>query len=275
MEIIRVKDLKFSYQQEQEIVKGINFSIEEGSYTTIIGHNGSGKSTVAKLLMGLLEASEGTIFVKQQILNDSSIDQIREHMKIVFQNPDNQFIGATVADDIAFGLENQQVPQEQMQEMIEYYAKQVGMDAFLQSEPSRLSGGQKQRVAIAGVLAMKPSILIFDEATSMLDPQGKQEILNLIRSLHKKTNITVVSITHDIEEVAESDAVIVMDHGEIIMQGKPEDIFLEQEKLKASRFDIPFSLKVSNYLKQHQICNEDCITMEQVVNMLCQLHIKK
>ena len=181
MDKIKVEQLTFSYDGEHNAVENVSFQIEAGSYTTIVGHNGSGKSTIAKLLIGLLEKGNGAIYIDQIELTIDSVYDIRNKVGIVFQNPDNQFIGATVADDIAFGLENHQVPTEKMQDIIERYAEKVNMRKYLNSEPTRLSGGQKQRVAIAGVLAMQPEILIFDESTSMLDPQGKAEInaLNL------------------------------------------------------------------------------------------------
>lgn len=213
MEKIRVEDLTFSYDKETNAVEHVSFSIEEGSYTTIIGHNGSGKSTIAKLLIGLLDKDQGHIYVDQDELSIDTLYDIRDKVGIVFQNPDNQFIGATVADDIAFGLENHQVETEKMQPIIERFAQKVKMTEYMQSEPTKLSGGQKQRVAIAGVLAMSPQILIFDESTSMLDPQGKAEINELIQEIHKESNITIISITHDIEEVSKSDYVIVMDDG--------------------------------------------------------------
>ena len=185
MEKIRVEDLTFSYDKETNAVEHVSFSIEEGSYTTIIGHNGSGKSTIAKLLIGLLDKDQGHIYVDQDELSIDTLYDIRDKVGIVFQNPDNQFIGATVADDIAFGLENHQVETEKMQPIIERFAQKVKMTEYMQSEPTKLSGGQKQRVAIAGVLAMSPQILIFDESTSMLDPQGKAEINELIQEIHK------------------------------------------------------------------------------------------
>lgn len=178
MDAVNVKNLVFSYTEERETIKDISFAIPKGSYTTIIGHNGSGKSTIAKLLIGLLEARSGTIQILGQTLNEETVYTIRDHVGIVFQNPDNQFIGSTVADDIAFGLENHCVPQENMQEIIERSAVKVGMSAYLDSEPTNLSGGQKQRVAIAGILAIEPDIIIFDESTSMLDPQGKKASMN-------------------------------------------------------------------------------------------------
>lgn len=274
MDKIKVENLKFSYDKETDAVDNVSFAIAEGKYTTIIGHNGSGKSTIAKLLIGLLEADSGKITIDGMPLDEEHVYQIRDRVGIVFQNPDNQFIGATVADDIAFGLENHQVPSEEMQEIIDTYAQRVNMTKFLQSEPTKLSGGQKQRVAIAGVLAMKPAIIIFDEATSMLDPQGKAEINALIQDIHKESNITIISITHDIEEVAHSDYVIVMDDGHVVMQGEPDEVLLHEQKLIDLQLDIPFALKFVNALKKEHVDIDTCTTMEKVVDEICQLRSK-
>ena len=275
MDKIRVEDLTFSYDGERNAVNHVSFSVEDGSYTTIIGHNGSGKSTIAKLLIGLLEKESGNIYVDDQALTEENIYDIRDKIGIVFQNPDNQFIGATVADDIAFGLENHQVETSKMQPIIERFAQKVNMSAYMNSEPTKLSGGQKQRVAIAGVLAMSPQIIIFDESTSMLDPQGKAEINELIQEIHKESKMTIISITHDIEEVAHSDDVIVMDDGRIVMHGKPEEILLQEEKLIDLKLDIPFSLKFTKALQKQGIEIEACTTMERLVDEVCRLHLDK
>ena len=274
MDKIKVENLRFSYDKETDAVRDVSFSIEEGSYMTIIGHNGSGKSTIAKLLIGLLEKDHGNIEIDGMELNDENIYTIRDKIGIVFQNPDNQFIGATVADDIAFGLENHQIPTEMMNDIIETFAKRVNMSKYLLSEPTHLSGGQKQRVAIAGVLAMSPQIMIFDEATSMLDPQGKAEINDMIQRLHRETKMTIISITHDIEEVSLSDHVIVMDQGKIVMNGKPEDILLQEKALIDLKLDIPFALKFTLGLQKQGIDCKSCTTMEGAVDELCRLHSK-
>lgn len=272
MNKIKVKDLVFSYDNEHNAVNEVSFEIKKGSYTTIIGHNGSGKSTIAKLLIGLLEANSGEIFVDDIKLDEDSVYDIRSKVGIVFQNPDNQFIGSTVADDIAFGLENHQIPSHDMQKIIETYASKVNMLKFLDSEPTKLSGGQKQRVAIAGVLAMQPEVIIFDESTSMLDPQGKQEINALIQEIHEKSNITMISITHDIEEVANSDYVIVMDKGKVVMEGTPDKVLLHEEELINLQLDIPFSLKLIHHLKKEGIEIAQQIDIRKVVEALCQLN---
>ncbi|GJM58840.1 energy-coupling factor transporter ATPase [uncultured Dubosiella sp.] len=271
MDAVNVKNLVFSYTEERETIKDISFAIPKGSYTTIIGHNGSGKSTIAKLLIGLLEARSGTIQILGQTLNEETVYTIRDHVGIVFQNPDNQFIGSTVADDIAFGLENHCVPQENMQEIIERSAAKVGMSAYLDSEPTNLSGGQKQRVAIAGILAIEPDIIIFDESTSMLDPQGKKSINEQIRKLHEQKNVTIISITHDMEEVAQSEYVIVLRDGQVEMSGRPMEIFRQEKRLKEMKLDVPFALKFSDLLIKEGVEIERECTLEGVVQQLCQL----
>ncbi len=274
MKKIQVSHLSFGYDKEKKVIHDASFAIEAGSYTTIIGHNGSGKSTIAKLMIGLLESDSGVITVDDLELSEANIHEIRDRIGIVFQNPDNQFIGASVADDIAFGLENHQVPSEEMQDIIEEFADRVHMRKFLNSEPTKLSGGQKQRVAIAGVLAMKPQIIIFDEATSMLDPQGKAEINALIQDIHAKSNLTIISITHDIEEVAHSDHVIVLDQGNIVLDGTPEEVLFHEQELIDLKLDIPFALKLQHALEEQGLPTKPCTTMEGVVDELCRLHLK-
>ena len=271
MDAVKVVNLTFSYDGVEDIIKNVSFTIPKGSYTTIIGHNGSGKSTIAKLLIGLLQKKSGNIYILDKELTFESVYEIREHVGIVFQNPDNQFIGSTVADDIAFGLENHCVPQSQMQALIEDAAQRVGMTDFLESEPTKLSGGQKQRVAIAGILAIAPDIIIFDESTSMLDPQGKKSINEQIRKLHDEKNITILSITHDMEEVAQSEHVIVLKDGNVEMSGTPEQIFKQEQTLKDMKLDIPFALKISKKLAAEGVMKKPVCTLEEVVDTLCQL----
>lgn len=268
---IEVSHLSFAYTEEAETIKDVSFTIPKGSYTTIIGHNGSGKSTIAKLIIGLLGAKSGTIKILDQVVSPETIYELRSHVGIVFQNPDNQFIGSTVADDIAFGLENHCVPQEQMQDLIDKSAAAVGMTDFLDAEPTHLSGGQKQRVAIAGILAMAPEIIIFDESTSMLDPQGKASINQEINHLHQSRDSTILSITHDMEEVAQSEHVIVLNQGKIEMEGTPKEIFAHPDLLKNMQLDIPFALKFSKYLQSKGILHEDILTLDKVVDAICQL----
>ena len=272
MAIIEVKDLTFSYDETKTTIDHVSFAIEEGTYTTIVGHNGSGKSTIAKLLAGLLEKKSGSILIDSMELNLENLSRIRSRIGIVFQNPDNQFIGSTVRDDIAFGLENHCVPQPEMDGIIEVNAERVHMTKYLDHEPSRLSGGQKQRVAIAGVLAMKPKILIFDEATSMLDPSGKDEIKRVIKNIHKESSLTILSITHDIDEVAGSDHVIALEKGRIAMQGTPHEVFSEVDALRKIKLDVPFSLKMQQKLAKRGVEVGKHITMEGLVKELCQSH---
>lgn len=274
MAILEVKDLNFSYEEEGKTIDNVSFSVEEGSYTTIVGHNGSGKSTIAKLIMGLLESASGTITIDGIALNNENLAKIRSRIGIVFQNPDNQFIGATVRDDIAFGLENHCVEPSMMDEIIDTNAALVKMSDFMDQEPTHLSGGQKQRVAIAGVLAMKPKLLIFDEATSMLDPDGKDEIKKVIMKLHKESSLTILSITHDIDEVASSDYVVALDQGKVVLTGTPQEVFQQEKKLKEMELDIPFSLKIADELKKRGVTVDRCITMEGMVNELCRLRSK-
>ncbi len=272
--MIEIKDLSFEYEEGAKTISHISFDIQKGTYTTILGHNGSGKSTIAKLLIGLLEKKSGEIIVGGISLQESTLNEVRNQIGIVFQNPDNQFIGATVRDDIAFGLENKCVDPALMDDIINEYAKKVNMLDFLDHEPTKLSGGQKQRVAIAGILAMSPSIIILDEATSMLDPKGKKEINTLVHQLNKDKEITIVSITHDIEEAALSDYVILLNDGHVIDIGRPEDVLINQKQIEALSLDVPFAYKVSKGLQERGIQIDQYIDREKLVKALCQLHSK-
>lgn len=269
MDAIEVNNLSFSYDQEKDVLKNISFSIPQGSYTTIIGHNGSGKSTIAKLLIGLLEPKDGEIRVLGTTLTDDNLYEQREHLGIVFQNPDNQFIGSTVADDIAFGLENHCVPHEDMQPIIEESARRVGMLEYLDAEPTNLSGGQKQRVAIAGLLATSPDIIIFDESTSMLDPQGKSQINEQIRRLNEEEDKTIISITHDMNEVAQSEYVIVLKDGQVVRTGTPWEVFSDEKLMESVRLDIPFGLKLSKKLKEQGLLEQTTLSIDEAVKSLC------
>lgn len=273
--IIDVQHLSFGYDEDTLTIDDISFSIEKGTYTTILGHNGSGKSTIAKLLMGLLEKKSGEIVIGGIPLTEETLNQVRSQIGIVFQNPDNQFIGATVRDDIAFGLENNCVDPALMDDIINEYAKKVNMYEFLDHEPTKLSGGQKQRVAIAGILAMSPSIIILDEATSMLDPKGRNEINALVHQLNKDKNMTIVSITHDIEEAALSDYVILLSDGHIVDEGRPEEVLMKKEEIESLALDIPFAYKISHGLQKMGISIAEQIDREKLVNELCRLHLKK
>lgn len=273
--IIEIKDLSFEYEVGAKTINHISLDINKGDYVAILGHNGSGKSTIAKLLIGLLEKSSGSIIVNGNELNLENLYKVRENIGIVFQNPDNQFIGATVRDDIAFGLENTCVPQEKMDDIINTYAAKVGMLDFLDHEPTKLSGGQKQRVAIAGILAMSPVIIILDEATSMLDPMGRREINNLVKELNQEKEITIISITHDIEEAKNADQVIMLSAGKVVAIGKPEDVLSNEDNLVKFELDIPFALKVAKGLEKYQAKTSKSLDMEVLVEELCQLHLQK
>lgn len=259
MAIIQIKGLQFSYDRKHEAINNINLNIEKGKWVAVVGPNGSGKSTLAKLLVGLLEADKGTIFIDGLELNQKNIKEIRKKIGIVFQNPDNQFVGVTVRHDIAFGLENQLVPQPEIVKLVNEYAELVGMKDYLDKEPHQLSGGEKQRVAIAGALAMNQEIMIFDEATSMLDPKGTEEIVDLIKLLNKEHKKTIITITHDLEFANLSDELVVMRQGEIILKGTPEEVFKEEELLKSSNLELPLALKLQNDLKHHNFKNKDKI----------------
>ena len=267
--MISVKDVHFLYNKETYAIKGVSFDIPEGQWVSIIGHNGSGKSTLSKLLNGLVRANKGKIVIDGDELNDDTVNEIRKKVGIVFQNPDNQFIGVTVKHDIAFGLENRRIERTEMEKIIDEYARKVEMEKFLKMEPSRLSGGQKQRVAIAGVLAINPKIIIFDEATSMLDPEGVNEITSLIESL--KGSKTIITITHDLDFASKSDRIIVMNRGKIVSDDIPSETFKKIDLLKKAKLDIPFNLKVYNEALSNSKINEK----KELMNALWELSLKK
>ena len=250
--IIDVKNLSFRYKESQEYydVKDITFHVKRGEWLSIVGHNGSGKSTTVRLIDGLLEAESGEIVIDGQRLTEENVWNIRRQIGMVFQNPDNQFVGATVEDDVAFGLENQGLSRQEMKKRVEEALDLVGMLDFKKREPARLSGGQKQRVAIAGVVALRPSILILDEATSMLDPEGRRELIETVKGIRKDYDMTVISITHDLEEVAMSDRVLVMKKGEIESTSSPRELFSRND-LDQIGLDDPFSNQLKHSLSQN------------------------
>lgn len=266
--IVSLNGVSFQYDaQERYALNNVSFDIYEGEWLAIVGHNGSGKSTMAKLLNGLQFPQSGQIHVCGIELDEESIWDIRKKIGMVFQNPDNQFVGTTVQDDVAFGLENNGIPRDEMVKRVEDSLKRVKMDKFLHQEPHHLSGGQKQRVAIAGVLALRPSIIILDEATSMLDPRGREEVLETVRLLKEEKSLTVISITHDLEEAAKADRMIVMNKGEVYREGTPEEIFSMDEQLVQLGLDIPFSVKMSKafrdkgiHLSRHYLSEEELVT---------------
>jgi energy-coupling factor transport system ATP-binding protein len=276
-EMINVNDVYFRYpDQEAYALEGISLHVEQGEWLAIVGHNGSGKSTLAKMLNGLHFPEKGDVTVDGLELNEETIWDIRSKIGMVFQNPDNQFVGATVEDDVAFGLENHGVAYEAMVERVSGALKRVHMEDFLDQEPHHLSGGQKQRVAIAGVVALQPDIIILDESTSMLDPKGKKEVLETVRILKEKENLTVISITHDLEEAAKADRIIVLNRGKVYKEGTPREIFLLEDELKKLGLDSPFMIKLSGALKNAGISLSDTyFTEEELVNELCKSHFNK
>lgn len=250
--IIDVKNLSFRYKENQNYydVKDITFHVKCGEWLSIVGHNGSGKSTTVRLIDGLLEAESGEIVIDGQRLTEENVWNIRRQIGMVFQNPDNQFVGATVEDDVAFGLENQGLSRQEMKKRVEEALALVGMLDFKKREPARLSGGQKQRVAIAGVVALRPAILILDEATSMLDPEGRRELIGTVKGIRKDYDMTVISITHDLEEVAMSDRVLVMKKGEIESTSSPGELFSRND-LDQIGLDDPFANQLKKSLSQN------------------------
>lgn len=250
--IIDVKNLSFRYKESQEYydVKDITFHVKRGEWLSIVGHNGSGKSTTVRLIDGLLEAESGEIVIDGQRLTEENVWNIRRQIGMVFQNPDNQFVGATVEDDVAFGLENQGLSRQEMKKRVEEALDLVGMLDFKKREPARLSGGQKQRVAIAGVVALRPAILILDEATSMLDPEGRRELIDTVKGIRKDYDMTVISITHDLEEVAMSDRVLIMKKGEIESTSSPRELFSRND-LDQIGLDDPFANQLKHSLSQN------------------------
>lgn len=250
--VVDVKNLSFRYKESQEYydVKDITFHVKRGEWLSIVGHNGSGKSTTVRLIDGLLEAESGEIVIDGQRLTEENVWNIRRQIGMVFQNPDNQFVGATVEDDVAFGLENQGLSRQEMKKRVEEALDLVGMLDFKKREPARLSGGQKQRVAIAGVVALRPAILILDEATSMLDPEGRRELIETVKGIRKDYDMTVISITHDLEEVAMSDRVLVMKKGEIESTSSSRELFSRND-LDQIGLDDPFANQLKHSLSQN------------------------
>lgn len=278
-DILQMKNISYQYPDtKKEAVSNVSLKIAAGSWTCIIGHNGSGKSTLTRLINGLLvpkKAAGAKIVVDGQVLTNQTLWQIRDKVGIVFQNPDNQFVGATVADDVAFGLENRGVPRDKMVKLVNKAVSDVGMSEYLNAEPANLSGGQKQRVAIAGIIAVAPKIIILDEATSMLDPNGRATILRLVRKIKKEANLTVISITHDIDEADLADQIVVMNDGKLIAQDSPTNIFKQTALIKKIGLGEPFIFKLEEKLRAQGIkIPTEIDTEKKLVEYLCQLNSK-
>ncbi|MDE5553104.1 MAG: energy-coupling factor transporter ATPase [Malacoplasma sp.] len=268
---IELENINFSYDDIRPTLTDINFQIEKNTYVCVIGHNGSGKSTISKILVGLLKPQFGKMFIFGNEISYSNIRYLRENIGIVFQNPDSQFIGMTAEDDIAFGLENKKVNPRYMKEIILDVAKIVDIKNFLPKDAISLSGGQKQRVAIASVLAMNPEIIIFDESTSMLDPRGKMELKEIMVKLKNESKKTIISITHDMDEVINADKVIVLEKGKVVKIGKPEEIFVDEEFLKNISLSLPFTLKLSKLLKSNGSKINLTVSKEKFVDDVCKI----
>lgn len=281
MNLIKIAKLIFEYTKYGEdgsvvgtsrAIDNVSLDIEKGSFVAVLGHNGSGKSTLAKHLNAILLPTEGTVWIREDdTKNPDALWDIRQRAGMVFQNPDNQIIANVVEEDVAFGPENIGVPTRDIWKRVDESLKAVGMTVFRKKSPNKLSGGQKQRVAIAGVMAMKPDCIILDEPTAMLDPHGREDVIRTIHELNKQEGITVILITHYMEEVIDADRVIVMDEGKVVMDGVPREIFSRVEELKKYRLDVPQVTELAYELKKEGIPLKDGIlTIEELVDALCQ-----
>ena len=273
MPLIQIQDLTYEYDDFK--LGPLNLEIEKNQWISVIGRNGSGKSTLARLIDGLIEAQSGTVTVGGLEVNEQNVWQIRSQIGVVFQNPDNQFVGANVEDDVAFGLENRQISHAEMVKRVNESLEAVGMTEFAKHEPSKLSGGQKQRVAIAGILAIHPQIIILDEATSMLDPEGRRDLIQLIHRLKGQYHFTVIAITHDIDETVFSDQIIVLDQGKIRMQGRPADVYRERDRLMDLGLDLPFVEKLKLKLQENglaELKDDETLDEKEMVAKLWQLN---
>ncbi|MBZ2055914.1 Energy-coupling factor transporter ATP-binding protein EcfA1 [Streptococcus sanguinis] len=262
--IIEVRNLKYKYDSESEnyTLNDVSFQVKKGEWLSIVGHNGSGKSTTVRLIDGLLEAESGDIIISGDKLTAENVWEKRRQIGMVFQNPDNQFVGATVEDDVAFGLENQGLDYDLMVERVQQALELVGMQDFKEREPARLSGGQKQRVAVAGVVALRPDIIILDEATSMLDPEGRLDLIQTVKKIKDSNQLTVISITHDLDEIALSDRVLVMKEGQVESTATPRELF-SREDLEELGLDQPFVNQVKVALRQSGLSLPDSYLTEK------------
>lgn len=274
MEFIEFDNVSYRYNpKDGYAVKNLSFKIEKGEYVAIIGHNGSGKSTTARLMNGLALPEKGTVTVDGlSTAEKSKLFEIRKRVGVVFQNPDNQTVASVVEDDIAFGPENLGVKRTEIGERIDYALKAVDMEEYRKATPSRLSGGQKQRIAIAGVLAVRPEVMVLDESTAMLDPKGRKEVTNAVIKLNKEQGMTVINITHYMDETAFADRILVLNKGEIIMQGTPEQIFSRSEELSAYGLDVPIPTKIAVKLQERGLkLNKTVLTEKDLSEALCEL----
>ena len=276
MALLKLEDVSFSYDKKTDVVKKVNLSVEEGEYVAVIGHNGSGKSTLAKLFNGLIKPDSGTVFVDGfNTAEKKEVFEVRKRVGVVFQNPDNQLVASIVEDDVAFGPENLGVPRKEIGERIDFALSAVGMEKFRFSSPTRLSGGQKQRIAIAGVLALMPKILVLDESTAMLDPQGRKEVLEVVDKLNKERGVTVITITHYTDEVINADKVYVINDGEIALSGTPSEIFDKKDKIKEFGLELPLAAEIANKLIEKGVAlPSGILTEKQLAEELCALKQK-
>ena len=273
MEILKVDNVEYSYDEEQIALNGVTISINKGEFVCILGHNGSGKSTLAKLLNGLYKPSKGKVFVKDMDTSDDSLSlKIRKSAGMVFQNPDNQLVATVVEEDVAFGPENLGVPTEEIRKRVDNALATVGMSKYVHSAPHKLSGGQKQRIAIAGIIAMEPEILILDEPTAMLDPRGRAEVMETVKRLNKEKGITIVHITHFMEEAIDCDRIIIMSEGNIVKQGTPREVFSEGERLTEWSLDAPeMTILASRLSDAGYDIPKSIMTVEEMTEVLCRL----
>ncbi|CDM69558.1 Energy-coupling factor transporter ATP-binding protein EcfA1 [Clostridium bornimense] len=273
--IIKGENISYKYSESDLVfaVKNVNLEVKKGEFLAILGRNGSGKSTIAKNFNGLFVPTEGVILVDNiDTRDEEKIWDIRQNVGMVFQNPDNQIVATVVEEDVAFGPENLGVPSEEIRNRVDSALNKVKMFEFKRNAPHLLSGGQKQRVAIAGILAMEPKCIIFDEATSMLDPSGRKEIMDIMKKLNKDLGITIITITHYMNEAAEADRIIVMDKGEIRLQGTPREIFQNVEEIKKIGLEVPQMTELAFELKKEGISiNKDILSIDEMVRELCQL----
>lgn len=264
MSVLQVQNVSYSYDKRKNALSGVTFSVEKGEYVAVIGHNGSGKSTLAKLLNGLLIPDSGSVTVCGfSSEKKDECFEIRKRVGVVFQNPDNGIVASIVEDDIAFGPENLGVPRKEIGERIEFALNAVGMKEYAKASPTRLSGGQKQRVAIAGVLALKPEILVLDESTAMLDPQGRKEILSVAEKLNKERGVTIITVTHYMDEAAKADRIIVLSDGKIVKEGTPKEIFKNGEELKSYGLELPYPAYIAEKLRQKGLKIDGTILTEE------------